>query len=96
MWCVAELDEPYIERMEDVLALYEKPYDAAEPGAPALPDSSVVSMNLYFLCYFLCSASCCSRPTAASRLIEFNWKFDRKAAREKFAYKKNSSRRSKT
>lgn len=31
MWCVAELDEPYIERMEDVLAVYEKPYDPAEP-----------------------------------------------------------------
>ena len=25
MWCVAELDEPYIARMEDVLAVYEKP-----------------------------------------------------------------------
>lgn len=31
MWCVAELDEEYIERMEDVLALYEKPYNPAEP-----------------------------------------------------------------
>ena len=31
MWCVAELDEAYIERMEDVLAVYEKPYDPAEP-----------------------------------------------------------------
>ena len=31
MWCVAELDENYIERMEDVLAVYEKPYDPAEP-----------------------------------------------------------------
>ena len=31
MWCVAELDEKYIERMEDVLAVYEKPYDPAEP-----------------------------------------------------------------
>ena len=31
MWCVAELDEQYIERMEDVLAVYEKPYDPAEP-----------------------------------------------------------------
>lgn len=31
MWCVAELDGPYIEKMEDVLAVYEKPYDAAEP-----------------------------------------------------------------
>ena len=28
---MAELDGKYIERMEDVLALYERPYDAAEP-----------------------------------------------------------------
>jgi hypothetical protein len=26
MWCVVELDEEYIAKMEDVLALYEKPY----------------------------------------------------------------------
>ena len=31
MWCVAELDENYIAKMEDVLALYEKPYRSAEP-----------------------------------------------------------------
>jgi len=31
MWCVAELDGRYIQRMEDVLALYEKPYRNAEP-----------------------------------------------------------------
>ena len=31
MWCVAELDDDYITQMEDVLALYEKPYNAAEP-----------------------------------------------------------------
>jgi len=31
MWCVAELDQNYIERMEDVLAIYEKPYEADEP-----------------------------------------------------------------
>src|ERR1035438_5011346 len=30
MWCVAELDEAYIEKMEDVLAVYEKPYDPTE------------------------------------------------------------------
>ena len=24
MWCVAELDEEYIRRMEDILAVYEK------------------------------------------------------------------------
>lgn len=31
MWCVADLDADYIARMEDVLALYEKPYNAKEP-----------------------------------------------------------------
>ena len=31
MWCVAELDEEYIAKMEDVLETYEKPYDPAEP-----------------------------------------------------------------
>jgi len=31
MWCVAQLDEEYITRMEDVLAVYEKPLSAQEP-----------------------------------------------------------------
>jgi transposase len=31
MWCVAELDEEYIRRMEDILALYEKPLNPQEP-----------------------------------------------------------------
>ena len=31
MWCVAELDEEYISQMEDVLAMYERPYRSAEP-----------------------------------------------------------------
>ncbi len=31
MWCVAELDADYIRKMEDVLALYERPYDANHP-----------------------------------------------------------------
>src|SRR5471032_1593967 len=31
MWCVAQLDEEYITRMEDVLAVYEKPLSELEP-----------------------------------------------------------------
>ncbi len=31
MWCVAQLDEEYIRRMEDVLKLYEKPLSEEEP-----------------------------------------------------------------
>jgi hypothetical protein len=31
MWCVAELNEEYIAKMEDVLEVYECPYDSAEP-----------------------------------------------------------------
>jgi len=31
MWCVAKLDEEYIERMEDVLKVYEKPLTERAP-----------------------------------------------------------------
>ena len=31
MWCIPELDDEYIERMEDVLEVYEKPLSAEEP-----------------------------------------------------------------
>jgi len=31
MWCVAKLDEEYIRRMEDILAVYEKPLSEREP-----------------------------------------------------------------
>lgn len=31
MWCIAELDEEYIARMEDVLDVYEKPYNQDFP-----------------------------------------------------------------
>ena len=31
MWCIAELNAAYLARMEDVLALYERPYCADEP-----------------------------------------------------------------
>jgi transposase len=31
MWCVPQIDQEYVERMEDVLRLYEKPYTPAEP-----------------------------------------------------------------
>jgi len=31
MWCVPEIDREYVERMEDVLDLYEKPLDKKEP-----------------------------------------------------------------
>ena len=31
MWCVADLDEDYIVKMEDVLEIYERPYNPNEP-----------------------------------------------------------------
>ena len=34
MWCVGELDEEYIASMEDVLAVYEKPYRTRACGLP--------------------------------------------------------------
>lgn len=31
MWCIGELDDEYIRCMEDVLSVYERPYDAENP-----------------------------------------------------------------
>jgi hypothetical protein len=31
MWRLADLTDGYIEKMEDVLGIYERPYDAQEP-----------------------------------------------------------------
>ena len=31
MWVVADLDDDYIAKMEDVLKLYERPYDPEQP-----------------------------------------------------------------
>jgi len=31
MWCVADLTNDYLERMEEVLEVYERPYNPAEP-----------------------------------------------------------------
>jgi hypothetical protein len=31
MWCVADLDEDYIAKMEDVLEVYERPHDPEQP-----------------------------------------------------------------
>ena len=31
MWCIAELDDEYIEKMEDVLEVYERPVSTEEP-----------------------------------------------------------------
>ena len=31
MWCVAEVDEAYLARMQEVLEIYERPYNPQEP-----------------------------------------------------------------
>jgi hypothetical protein len=31
MWCVPKIDEPFVERMKDVLELYARPHDPSEP-----------------------------------------------------------------
>ena len=31
MWCVADLDDDYVDQMEDVLEVYERPYDPEQP-----------------------------------------------------------------
>ena len=34
MWVVADLDDEYIAKMEDVLEVYERPYDPRSPSTP--------------------------------------------------------------
>jgi len=43
MWCVADLTDEYIEKMEDVLEVYERPYDAQEPVV--CPDEKPVTLH---------------------------------------------------
>src|SRR5689334_1332957 len=102
MWCVAELDDEYIGKMEDVLETYEKPYDPAEPvvcfdekpvtlhadvRAP-LPAKPGRELRRDNERRGTANVFCAIEPKAAS--------FDRKAARRKFGYKCKSSKRSQT
>ena len=43
MWCVADLNEDYITKMEDVLETYEKPYDSTQPVV--CPDEKPVTLH---------------------------------------------------
>lgn len=43
MWCVPELNEHYIHNMEDVLSVYERPYDPAQ--AVVCPDEKPVTLH---------------------------------------------------
>jgi hypothetical protein len=70
MWVVADLDDDYIAKMEDVLEVYERPYDPHQP------------------------VICVDEKQVA--LIKINWKFDRKALRLKFGYKRKHFKRSET
>jgi hypothetical protein len=47
MWCVAELNDEYIERMEDVLDLYETPYDSKKPVVCIDEKSVQLLENIY-------------------------------------------------
>lgn len=55
MWCVAELDDEFIDRMEDVLDLYEKPYCVDEPVVCLDEKPIVLRKNI-------CSTSRRARP----------------------------------
>ena len=66
MWCVADLDSPYIEKMEEVLAVYEKPYDSAEPVVCL--DEKPVSLHADLRP---------SRPLAAGRIAQRDNEYER-------------------
>jgi phosphatidylserine/phosphatidylglycerophosphate/cardiolipin synthase-like enzyme len=43
MWCVADLNEDYVAKMEDVLETYEQPYDPKQPVVCLDPNCSILS-----------------------------------------------------
>jgi hypothetical protein len=47
MWVVADLDDDYIAKMEDVLEVYERPYDPPEPVV-CLDEKPVTPMCVRF------------------------------------------------
>ncbi len=62
MWCVAELDEEYIRRMEDVLAVYEKPLSEREPVV-CIDEKPVVLHADLRPCGETASTNAVARPT---------------------------------
>jgi hypothetical protein len=94
---VADLNEDYIAKMEDVLETYKQPYDPKQPlvcldekpitlhadvrpWSPTIPGREARRDNEWM-------------NRSHTRI---HWKFDRKAARRKFGYKRNSFKRSQT
>ena len=85
MWCVADLDEDYIVKMEDVLELYEQPYDPEQPvvcldekpvtlhadvrpASPAVPGREARRDNEYERCG-TANAFCAVEPKAGRHFI---------------------------
>jgi len=44
MWCMAELTPEYIEKMEDTLGIYEKPYDPGTPGLAGYAEIGITGL----------------------------------------------------
>ena len=98
MWCVAELDREYIARMEDVLEIYEKPLDVAEPVVCI--DEKPVSLHDDVRPGVPAAPGVIAKQDneyerCGTANVFCAVEFDRKAARKKFGYK-YSFKRSKT
>src|ERR1035437_2471673 len=103
MWGVAELNEEYVRKLEDVLELYERPYNQAEPVVCL--DEKPVSLRFIGMCDLLGTRRL---PTLASLRVDarawnatvneartkIDWQFSRKDARRKLGYNKYLSKRS--
>src|SRR5438477_10490935 len=95
MWCVAELDEEYIQRMEDILAVYEKPLSEREPVVCVDEKPVVLHQEISRQCLgrrrIGDRASLRREARAWSRLmnhhrVPIRWAFTRRKARTTFDY----------
>jgi hypothetical protein len=110
MWCVADLDDDYIRKMEDVLATYEMPLNPSEPficldekpvslPAEVRPPSPAIPRPIAKRDgeYKRCgtvNVFCVWSRRMNRKHVTINWRFTRRKARIRFGYQKNRSKRS--
>jgi hypothetical protein len=91
MWCVPELDDVYISRMEDVLDTDERPLDASQP---VICRQCLGTRRISSLDSLQREAKAWNRRINRNR-VTIQWAFTRRKARAKFDHKPNRIRRSK-
>ena len=67
MWCVAQLNEPYIERIEDILTVYEKPLTVPKSQSGSTAKFALLGLwSQENCCHAIANMSAGARPTCSA------------------------------